>query len=135
MPFNIERAKEVLAKIKEYPDTFDMGMYMSGEYRQPPTEQDLVACNTTCCIAGWAAVLMPSENYVFCTDLATKVDGVNYFETGRVWLGLDDVEADYLFNGCRNTSSISRNGAGTDFLEACIEAGKVIDPYDWRNNR
>lgn len=134
---NIERAKLVLAAIDKHPDNFDMRWFIAPKGQHAmlafedaadltqalPTAGEVVDGGTTCCIAGWAAVLAGPEHAHYNTPRGVWA-GVRWGSTGAAWLELDEGEASALFYTFDTED-------GRAFFADCIEAGEVLNSWRW----
>lgn len=71
---NHQLARKILDAIDQHPDNFDMADWFTrydGNVTLRPTE-DVVSCNTTLCVAGWAAHL---SGYTLINRMVDDADG------------------------------------------------------------
>lgn len=96
---NVELLDKVITFIKEHPEQHDQGDWMSGALEEPITWDGAYwNCNTTCCVAGWAALFsgVPGRDF----EHAVHRPGLPTVSTyAAAQLGLTEEWEDYLFSG------------------------------------
>ena len=118
---NVERAKQVLELIEAHPDNFSMQDFFSGHgwgEAPAPTLEYVVQCGSTCCIGGWCAVLAGPE-------LRDEIEA-DVCRGAQLWLEIGEDEAAWLFYHYSHDSK-----RGLAYFKACVEAGEVLDLFDW----
>jgi hypothetical protein len=105
---NIAALNEVMDHIDAHPDDHDQSFWASPVYDQHP--DGTVSCRTTACFAGWAVLLHPDAKHESASD-PIEFRG-NYLGTDAIpalaqqILGLDWVEAAWMFNGNRTVDEL-----------------------------
>ena len=122
---NVELLDLVIKTIKADPTKWNQGYYRTIPNRAKPEQQQdgrlvyAINCRTAFCVAGWA-VQLGSENTPAWTDSSTIVanehDDPEEVSEGTIFasarakrlLGLDEYQADELFNGDNSLDEIER---------------------------
>lgn len=134
MTFNLENAKTLLNHLKNLPDerfTYGYSMIKLDD-NLPVFAKDLAHdCNTCGCVAGWTMALFNIES--------TSKIWISIEEKAGKILGIDEIEAGFLFNGDSMCGfecySIFENKHEEDKQEAIRRLEYLVDYYEATSNK
>lgn len=109
MSFNASLADEIIAIIMADPLRHNNATWISNSAKLPSPSEARIHCGTTCCVAGWAAVLTLDDRWVLHASYAQNAvtrKQVNYDNIGRHELGLSSSQAEWLFSYLRTQEEV-----------------------------
>lgn len=121
MTANIENLKKVREAIATHEEQFYYQIFFKDlpvDFEPEDTIGKFYKCGTPACVAGWACYLG--------ADHATRMDAIenNAHETAQIYLGLNELECEFLFYSLISDANVKDALARLDWL---IEGRSILD--------